>query len=355
LTEGPRLLPVIGRAAAEGGIGLRDRQERTVDYLRVSLTDRCNYRCTYCMPAEGVALLPKPRILTFEELERIVRCFVSLGVRRVRLTGGEPTIRRELPALVARLAAIEGLDEIMMTTNGELLAELAQPLRDAGLSRLNISVDSLDPDRFRSITRRGDLGRVLAGVEAALAAGFPVKINTVAIRGFNEDELGRLCSWAWSIGAVPRFIEIMPMSEGDLFVPGELLPAADIRAGIAAAFPGARLVPARSALPGAGPARYLRLEGWGENPAHGREVGIISAITENFCDTCNRVRLNAIGELHSCLAYDDATDLRRALLLHGEEGVVKAIAQTLGTKRDGHTFQSTGCGGPQKAMVSIGG
>lgn len=365
-----RRLPVLGALPIHAparlpapGAPLADAIGRRVDYLRISLTDRCNYRCTYCMPEEGVDLLPKSRVLTFEQLERLVRCFAELGVRRVRLTGGEPTIRRDLPGLVERLARIPRIDEITMTTNGELLAELAAPLRAAGLSRINVSVDSLDPDKFRQITRRGDLGRVLAGVDAACQAGFrSVKINTVAVKGFNDGEIVDLCRFAWVRGAVPRFIELMPMSEGTLFVPGELLPAARIREIIETAFPGSALRPAQSSAPGAGPAQYFRaLSRNCGTPVGGTgEVGIISAITENFCSTCNRVRLNAVGELHTCLGHDDATDLRRALLLQddrgqAEEAVKASIVHALLGKRAGHEFTSGGCGGPRKAMVSIGG
>jgi len=327
---------------------LVDAFARKVSYLRVSLTDRCNYRCTYCMPEEGVNLLPKGDVLTFEEIERVVRVFAGLGVRRVRLTGGEPTVRKDLITCVERLAAIDGL-AVVMTTNGHRLAELAAPLRRAGLAGINVSVDTLDAAKFREITRRGDLERVQAGIDAAIAEGIPTKLNVVALRGFNDGEVGALCDYAWERGAVPRFIEWMPMSDGALYAPGALFTAAEIRAAVEAhAGP---LAPDEVAVAHHGPARYWRT-------AEERRVGIISAMSENFCSTCNRVRLSAVGELHTCLAYDDATNLRA--ILRGESGDVDAelgaaIHEALGGKRKGHDFQASGCGGPRKHMVSIGG
>jgi cyclic pyranopterin phosphate synthase len=332
---------------------LVDRQRRTIDYLRVSVTDRCNYRCTYCMPEDGVAHVARGDVLSFEELCALVRCFARLGVTRVRLTGGEPTVRRDLVDLVRLLRAIPTIRELALSTNGHLLAELAAPLREAGVDRLNVSVDTLDPARFATITRRGELARVLAGLDAARAAGFTrIKLNTVAIKGFNDGEVGALCAYAWARGMLPRFIEQMPMAGGALYVPGALLSAAEIRALVEGAHPGARLVPDATAR-GGGPARYHRLEGPGV-PA-GAVVGIISPMTEHFCDTCNRVRLSAAGALHTCLAYDDAVDLRAVLRERGEEAVVAAIREAVLGKRDGHVFDLVGIGGPRKAMVQIGG
>ena len=330
---------------------LSDPFARKVTYLRVSLTDRCNYRCTYCMPEEGVDLLPKADVLTFEELERVVRVFAGLGVRRVRLTGGEPTVRKDLITCVERLARVPGIAEVVMTTNGHRLAELAEPLARAGLAGLNVSVDTLDAARFHAITRRGDLARVVAGIEAARALVLPIKINVVALKGFNDGEVGALCDWSWARGITPRFIEHMPMSEGALYAPGALLTAAEIRA-LVEAHIGGELVPDEP-LAGAsgvtGPARYWRAPGGGR-------VGIISAMSENFCSTCNRVRLTAVGELHTCLAHDDATNLR-ALLRAGadDEDVEAAVRAAVGIKRQGHEFTQSGCGGPRKHMVSIGG
>jgi cyclic pyranopterin phosphate synthase len=335
---------------------LCDAHGRRIDYLRLSVTDRCNYRCSYCMPDGGVSHVDRADILSFEEIVDIVRCFVAVGLRRLRITGGEPTVRRDLVGLVARLGALSGLEEIALSTNGHLLAELAAPLRAAGVRRLNVSVDTLDAAKFRVITGRGDLARVRAGIEAARAARFEViKINTVAVKGFNDGEVGALCDYAWSRGLVPRFIEQMPMAGGELYVPGELLAADEIRALVAAAFPGSALVTDDGgAARGAGPARYWRLDG----PSAGgepRRVGIISAMTEHFCAACNRVRLSSAGALHACLGYDDAVDLRDALRVGGARAVIDAIRRAVAAKRPAHSFGLLGIGGPRKAMVAIGG
>jgi GTP 3',8-cyclase len=328
---------------------LSDRHRRRIDYLRVSLTDRCNYRCTYCMPEQGVVLQPRDLVLSFEEIERLVRVFAGLGVKRLRLTGGEPTVRRGVVELVARLAAVPGIEELVMTTNGHLLTDLAGPLRSAGLAEVNVSIDTLDPDRFRALTRRGDLARVLGGIDAALAAGLVVKLNAVALRGVNEEELAELCRFAWGRGATPRFIEHMPMSDGSLYAPAQHLGAAEIRERIGAAL-GVDVSPdaARSALP-RGPSRYFRAGALGQ-------FGIISAMSEHFCDTCNRVRLTSTGELHACLAYDDAVDLRALLRGGASDGdLAEAIAGAAAAKREGHEFQLGGAGAPSKHMVAIGG
>jgi len=338
---------------------LVDPQARVIDYLRVSVTDRCNYGCVYCIPDDGVAHAERADVLSFEEIAALVRVFASLGVRRVRLTGGEPTVRRDLPALVRMLRAIPGLDDIALSTNGHLLSQLAAPLRAAGVDRVNISVDSLDAERFRRITRRGDLARVLAGVEAARAAGFAsIKLNTVAIRGGNDDELDRICAWAWERGVVPRFIEEMPMADGRAYQPGAHLSAAAIRDRIAAGWPGTQVVADEAdQARGAGPARYFRLEGGagGNDGSSARRFGIISPMTEHFCTTCNRLRLSTSGALHACLAFDDAVDLRGPLHAGGPDAVARAIRGAIAGKRPGHTFQLIGLGGPRKAMVQIGG
>jgi cyclic pyranopterin phosphate synthase len=330
---------------------LTDGLARRVTYLRVSLTDRCNYRCTYCMPEAGVELVPRADVLTLEELEAIVAALVGAGVRRVRLTGGEPTVRHGLVELVARLARL-GLDDLAMTTNGHTLRDLAAPLRRAGLGRLNVSLDTLDAERFRRITRRGDLGRVLDGIEAAREAGFRgTKINVVALAGFNDDELDRLAAWAWERDLVPRFIEWMPMSDGELFAPGAFLPAAAIRERLERAF-GRFVADDGAGLAGVGPARYLRRE---SGPASHR-FGVISAVTEQFCDTCNRVRLSATGKLHACLARDEEMDLRGPLRAGADaERLLAIVRDGLAHKPRGHEFAQSGCGGPRKHMVSIGG
>lgn len=337
---------------------LVDGQQRRIDYLRVSVTDRCNYRCTYCLPEAGVPHAARAEVLTFEETVRLVSCFARLGVRRLRLTGGEPTVRRDLPVLVRMLRAIPGLEDIALSTNGHLLGELAEPLFRAGVTRLNVSLDTLDPVRFASITRGGDLARVRDGLERARGLGFAsIKINTVAVRDFNHGELGELCAFAWARGLVPRFIEQMPMADGALFVPGRFMSAAEIRAEIQAAHPQGTLVADEAGRRrGAGPARYWRVEEQGDSErVRERVFGIISPITEHFCEVCNRVRLSATGALHTCLAYDDAVDLRGVLWSGGESAVLATIGEALTGKRPKHGFGLLGIGGPRKAMIQIGG
>lgn len=348
-------------AGCSGGSGpvLVDRVERRVRYLRVSLTDRCNMRCTYCMPAEGIDHVPRSEVLSLEEIVRMARSFAAWGVERVRLTGGEPTLRRNLPWLVEQLRTITTPSgaalEVVMTSNGELLEQLAVPLARAGLCAVTVSLDTLDPDRFTAITRRGQLAKVVAGIDAARAAGLPLKLNTVAVRGFNDDELVELCEFAWAREATPRFIELMPMAGGRLYVPGELMPAAAIRDRIATQL-GAQVElashPSGLADGPFGPARYFTIHG-GQHD--GRRFGTIAAMTENFCGSCNRLRVSATGQLHACLARDDAGDLRTALRSDDPAALERVVRAALGHKRDTHGFELDGGGGPQKAMISIGG
>jgi cyclic pyranopterin phosphate synthase len=335
---------------------LVDPQRRVIDYLRISVTDRCNYRCSYCVPEDGAAPVARREVLTFEEIVALARVFVGLGVRRLRLTGGEPTVRRDLPELARMLRELPGVDELSLSTNGHRLAELAAPLRAAGVDRLNVSLDSLDADTFRRLTGRGELAAVLAGLEAARAAGFEsIKLNVVALKGVNDGELATLAAFAWSRGFVPRFIEEMPMAGGRTYAPGALLSAAEIRALLVAAHPDARLVADDGGRArGGGPARYHRLVG-GAGDGEERRFGIISPMTEHFCDACNRARLSATGALHACLAHDGAVDLRGPLRAGGEGAVAEAIRAAIASKRDGHEFQLVGLGGPRKAMIQIGG
>jgi cyclic pyranopterin phosphate synthase len=331
---------------------LVDAYARTVSYLRVSLTDRCNYRCLYCMPEEGVDLVPRADVLRFEEVERLVRVMMRFGVRRVRLTGGEPTVRKDLVTLVERLGAL-GLDDLAMTTNGDRLVELAGPLRRAGLSRLNVSIDTLDAAKFHAVTRRGDLARVLAGVEMAREVGFVgTKINCVVMGGVNDADVVALCDYAWTRDLVPRFIEFMPMSDGALATPGSFVSAAQIRARIEAAF-GPLVDDEGHGIAGVGPARYQRLA---RGKHSGARLGIISAVTEPFCATCNRVRLTATGQLHTCLAVDDDSDLRTPLRAGAtDDELAQKVLAAVTAKREGHSFTACGTGGPRKHMVAIGG
>lgn len=350
------------RGPRQVGPVLVDRQAREIRYLRVSLLDRCNYRCTYCMPPEGIEHGRRADLLTLEEIVELTSSFARWGVRRIRLTGGEPTLRKGLLWLVEQLAALpadtpSGRLEVTMTTNGERLEELAEPLAAAGLHGITVSLDALDPERFAQITRRGRVDRVVAGIDAARAAGLaPLKLNTVAIRGFNDDELAEICRFSWAREVVPRFIELMPMSAGKLFAPGELMAAADVRASVASGL-GADLEADDSLGQGEGdrgfgPATYWRVR---RGPFAGRRLGTIAAMTENFCGGCNRLRVSATGQVQACLARDDAGDLRGALR-SGEPGHIEdVVRRVLGAKRDAHAFALDGSGGPQKSMISIGG
>ncbi len=329
---------------------LVDGFARQIRYLRISVTDRCNFRCTYCMPeslGDQIEFQPRAAILGFEEIERLAVVFARLGVRKIRLTGGEPTIRKGIVALVERIAHIPGIDQVVMTTNGHLLGSLAAPLAAAGLAGVNISIDTLDADRFHELTGRGQLAPVLAGIDAAIAAGLRVKLNAVALNGVNDGELAALCEYAWLRGATPRFIEHMPMSGGALYAAASELPAAAIRATLEGAF--GTLSPTTPAAVDAGPARYWALP-------DGREIGIISAMTDHFCGDCNRRRLTATGELHACLGHDDALSLRDAMRQGAsDDDLTRAIAGVVTGKRAGHEFQRTGEGGPRKHMITLGG
>ena len=344
---GPQVPALPARAPRDP---LVDAFARRIRYLRVSVTDRCNYRCSYCMPedlGDQLEFAPRSTVLTFEEIERLVTVFARLGVRKIRLTGGEPTVRKGIVDLVARIAAVPGIDQVVMTTNGHLLDELAAPLAAAGLSAVNVSIDTLDADQFRMLTSRGDLARVLAGIDAAVAAGLRIKTNAVALRGVNDGELLALCEYAWDRGAVPRFIEHMPMSEGQLYTTDAELSSAQIRAALEEAL--GPLTAAERPGQDPGPARYWRTTA-------GREVGIISAMTDHFCDDCNRLRLTATGALHACLGHDDAISLRDVLRAGGgDDDVVRAIAAAVTGKRAGHVFERSGAGAPGKHMISIGG
>jgi GTP 3',8-cyclase len=353
-------LPVIGHAVpalgpAAGALPsdpLLDNFSRKIRYLRISVTDRCNYRCSYCMPEElGDQLVFEPRaaVLSFEELERLVGIFARLGVRKIRLTGGEPTVRKGIVELAGRVAAVDGIEQVVMTSNGHLLGALAAPLAAAGVSAINISLDTLDPAKFRALTGRGDLARVLSGLDAAVAAGMRVKTNAVALRGVNDDELVALCEHAWSRGAVPRFIEHMPMSDGALYDPARGLTSLAIRQALEAELGALVQAPTTMAAgPDAGPARY-----WSLAREPRREVGIISAMSEHFCDDCNRLRLTATGSLHACLGHDDALNLRDLVRAGAsEDDLVRAIAGVVTGKRVGHTFADAP---PTKHMIGIGG
>lgn len=327
---------------------LVDAQDRRISYLRVSVTDRCNYACTYCVPSEGVPMVRRAELLTFEEIERIVTLMAGIGVRRVRLTGGEPTIRKDLVSLVGRLHRINGIDEVAMTSNAHLLETMAEPLAKAGLASINVSLDTLAAGPFAQLTVKGDIARVIRGIEASVAAGLRVSTNAVALRGVNDGELAALCQFAWERGVTPRFIEHMPMSGGDAYNPKEHLAAKEIRESITASL--GETLHAEGGNLGKGPAAYWRV---GDSD---RRFGIISAMSEHFCSTCNRVRLSATGHLHTCLAHDDTVDLASILRSgNSDHDLLSAVREALSIKRDGHEFQIAGVGGPRKHMISIGG
>ncbi len=282
---------------------MRDRFNRTHDDLRVSVTDRCNLRCSYCMPEEPV-WFPRNQILDYEEMRRLVRVFAAHGVRKVRVTGGEPLVRKDVTRFIRLLADTPGIDDISLTTNGVLLEAMAKPLADAGLNRVNVSLDSLDPERFRQLTRRDDLNRVLAGLEAAAAAGMaPVKINTVLLRGINEDEAERFVGTARDQGWEVRFIEFMPLENNGTWDPGQVVTGKEIRERINARWPLERDPAGDRSAPAT---RFRFRDGRGK-------VGFINSISEPFCGDCSRLRLTADGKFRVCL-YDNAEiDLKTPL------------------------------------------
>jgi cyclic pyranopterin phosphate synthase len=302
---------------------------RTIRYLRVSVTDRCDLRCRYCM-AEHMTFLPRAKIATLEELAVITERFVARGVRKVRLSGGEPLVRRDVMELVQRLGRHvgSGLDELTMTTNGTRLAAHADELVAAGMRRINVSLDSRDPDRFRFITRHGDVAQVLDGIAAARAAGLAVKINMVALKGFNEDEIAPMLDWCVAEGHDLTLIETMPLGAIDEDRTDRFLPLTAVKDMLDARFP---LV--RDAATTGGPARYWRVEGTGTR------LGLISPLTANFCDGCNRVRLTTEGRLYTCLGHDDHRDLKQALRDGGVPALNVAIEDALTTKPRRHDFR----------------
>ncbi len=281
-----------------------DSYQRRINYLRISLTDRCNFRCVYCMPEHGARFAPRDELLTDEELLRVVRAAAAIGFEKIRLTGGEPSIRRNLVEIVRGIAATPGIREISMTTNGLRLAELARPLKEAGLTRVNISIDSLDPEKFRRMTRGGDFTRVWAGIEAAERAGLtPLKLNAVVVRGHNDDEVAELARLTLDRPWQLRFIEMMPLVGVGELAEQSVVPTAEIIARLEQVYGALEFV----GWFGSDPARTYRLPG-----ARGT-IGFISSVTDPFCATCNRMRLTADGKLHLCLLRDDELDLRSAL------------------------------------------
>jgi len=303
---------------------------RHIHYLRVSVTDRCDFRCVYCM-SEHMSFLPKRDLLSLEELERICATFIRKGVKRIRITGGEPLVRRNAISLIEKLGArigSGGLDELTLTTNGSQLARFAEQLVDAGVRRINVSLDTRDPERFRTITRWGDLDQVLGGIDAALKAGLKLKINTVALRGVNDDEIAAMMEWAHGLGMDMTLIETMPMGDVDGDRVEHYMPLSLVRAQLAQHY---TLV--ESPYRTGGPARYVHVE------ETGGRLGFITPLTHNFCESCNRVRLTCTGMLYMCLGQNDDADLRAALRgSASDDRLEAAIDEAISRKPKGHDF-----------------
>jgi len=309
---------------------LIDRFGRHLTYVRLSVTDRCDLRCVYCM-AEDMIFLPRAQVLTLEEIARLGRCFTELGFTKLRVTGGEPLVRRDLMTLFEALGPLPGLKDLTLTTNGTQLPRFAQRLKAAGVTRINISLDSLRPERFRAITRKGDLKQVLAGIEAARAAGFArIKLNSVILKHRNHDEVVDLASFALERGLDIAFIEEMPLGEiGEHDRAEAFYPSERIRADLAEQF---ELIPTTEQT--GGPSRYWRIAG------SETRVGFISPHSHNFCGSCNRVRVTAEGRLLLCLGQEHSIDLRRVLRANplDDEAVKRAIIKSMAIKPEGHDF-----------------
>jgi GTP 3',8-cyclase len=334
---------------------LIDSYGRIVRDLRISVTDRCNFRCTYCMPEEGMEWLRRDEVLTFEEIERVARlCVERFGVNSIRLTGGEPTVRAHLPVLVAKLAAlrVNGADgdgggvDLSMTTNAATLRLVAEDLYQAGLRRLNISCDSLKRERFLAITKRDSLDAVLDGIDAAVAAGFhPVKLNCVLMRGINDDEVVDFARFGRERGVNVRFIEFMPLDAPDKWSANRVVPGAEIVAAIDAVFP-LEAAGGRGSEPAE---RYRYLDGRGE-------VGVIASVSEPFCGACDRIRLTAEGQMRNCLFAVDETDLRAIMRGGGsDEDLAAAMASNVARKWAGHSINQVNFIRPARSMSQIGG
>ena len=332
LTEQPKTGPLV------------DRFARAHTYVRVSVTDRCNYRCVYCLPATGVEWMPRAHLLSFEEIVRIVRCLAAMGVTGVRLTGGEPTVRRGLPDLVGQLAAIDGIRDIAMTTNAHHLAKHAESLANAGLNRINVSLDTLDAERFATLTRGGNVVRVLAGIDAALEHGLtPVKVNCVVVKGVNEQDVLPLIDYfgKWPDSVQVRFIEKMPFRDE----PYTTVPSATLRQRVGETLQLQRV----ARVAGRGPSVNWRVASTGQT------IGFISPMTEHFCEQCNRLRLQADGDLRTCLSRDDTPNLRDVLRAGmTDEALAQLLRQMVWGKVAGHEAH-TGKQNFEGVMTQIGG
>ena len=309
---------------------LKDTFSRTIDYIRISITDRCNLRCVYCMPSGGVKFLEHKDILQYEEIARILRVAVHAGVRKVRITGGEPLVRKNIISLIKMIKSIEGIHQLSLTTNGMLLERYAEELADAGLDRVNVSLDSLKAERYREITRGGDLEAVLRGIEAAERAGLtPIKINMVPIRGLNDDEIGEFAKITLTAPYQVRFIEFMPFVTEDIWNREKFISSEEIQSLVEQI---GTLVPAT--MKKTGPARYFRFEG------SAGVVGFISPISNHFCKECNRLRLTADGKLRPCLFSETEIDLKPALRSNGSDAEIKRLIElSIAVKPKGHSMR----------------
>jgi cyclic pyranopterin phosphate synthase len=302
---------------------------RRITYVRLSVTDRCDLRCRYCM-AEKMTFLPRRDVLSLEEMVALADIFIARGVKRIRLTGGEPLVRKGIDLLIPALGERvgRGLDELTLTTNGTQLERHARMLFGSGIRRINVSLDSGDSDRFRHITRRGDLGQVLAGIEAAAGAGLAIKINMVALKGLNEDEIGAMLRWCASEGHNLTLIETMPLGEVEEDRTEHYLPLSEVRERLEREF---RLIPSLART--GGPARYYEVENLGIR------LGFITPLTHNFCDGCNRIRVAATGTVFGCLGHDQRVELRELLRSGGADAVMGALDELLAGKPKGHQFR----------------
>ena len=343
------MTPLDTAPAVQSRPRLVDGFGRAVTYLRVSVTDRCDLRCVYCM-AEHMTFLPKAQVLTLEELERLASAFIDLGVRKIRITGGEPLVRKGVMdlfgALSPRLAAGD-LDEVTLTTNGTRLETFAADLAASGVRRVNVSLDSLNPETFRRLTRGGDLAQVLRGLEAARSAGLAVKINAVALRADNAEELPDLIAWAHGQGFDATLIEAMPMGEIDVDRSDQFLSLREVRAQLESFWTLTDLD-----LTTGGPARYVRVA------ETGGRLGFITPLSHNFCELCNRVRLTCTGTLHTCLGREDASDLRAVIRGGASDSELReAILRAIDAKPEGHDFRIDRNAPPavQRHMSTTGG
>lgn len=325
---------------------LLDRYGRIADKLRISVTDRCNFRCTYCMPAEGIQWMSKQDILTLEEIARLASVFVQLGVKHIRLTGGEPLLRRDLAVLIRQLKGLPGLNKLAITTNGFYLAEQAQALYEAGLHSFNVSLDSLDPRRFEQMTRRDWFKQVQQGLH--ILGQWPnceIKINAVVIRGFNDDEAVGFADLARKYGYAVRFIEFMPLGADDHWTDQRVIPGQELLQRIQAVYPVEQIMTA-----GRSPASRWRFV---DSPG---EIGFINSVSEPFCHNCNRIRLTADGQLRTCLFSLQETNLKEPLRAGAtDEELMQMIVNAVQNKEEGHLINKTSFVRPERTMAQIGG